>query len=172
MKKLYAIPFTALALTLGSACYAQVIVTFTPSTLVGHAGDTLTLSGILRNTSGAEVFLNGDMPTLNTIQDFTLDDTPFFLAAPTSLGAAGSAMTPDTFTGSLLTIMAGSTVPNGIYNGTLNYTGGATAFDNNIIGGNTFQVKIVPEPGTIAMFGAISTLGLGFAFRNRLRRRS
>ena len=150
-KRLLLILITALALgTLGRA--TQLTVSLSSPTLAGAPGSVLDFTGVLTNTTGADLFLNADSFNLASFAPSAIDDTPFFTNAPLFLSAGASTGTIDLFT---------VTIPNGFtpgnYAGFFQVIGGATSNDQALIGGASFTVTVqpaasgVPEPSSFTL---------------------
>jgi hypothetical protein len=123
------------------ALAGPVTIDFTSSLLNGQRGQTVTFSANLINTTGATVFLNSD--SLNIAAPLTGDDTKFFLFSPLSLGPGASSGSFQIFD---ISIPLGA--PFGLYSGSFDILGGATAAAFDPVGSADFAVNVVPEPAT------------------------
>lgn len=159
------------------AARAQTTLTLTPAAQAGSPGSTLFFSGTLANTGMSDVFLNGDSLTFNgPANGLTLDDSPFFANAPTSLGASGSGS--DTFTGGLFDVSLGASAVPGTYFGTFAVTGGAGGNAQGTLASQDFSVTVepaspsaAPEPSQVAGL-AFTALGLGGLLLRARRRKA
>jgi len=144
----------ALGMILGlpGMAYADLIFTLDTPTQNVSPGGTLTFTGILTNSTGSTLFLNGDDFTLDG-EGLALDDTPFLLNAPASLDSG------DSFTETILTVMADLTVPFQQAVGAFHILGGATESDQSLLATKEFEVHVVPEPGNGALL--VGLIGMG-----------
>lgn len=139
-------------------------------------GDTITLSGVIANTTANRVYLHGDTSFLQDPNvDITLDSSPFFLFAPTFLEPTGDPSGTDMYAGDFLDIVIGADVTPGVYTGFFPLNGGATPTLTDPLGSASFSVTVTPEPGSTALMAALGVWGAGFlnsrASKNRGKRR-
>lgn len=165
MKSIRLMTLCALGCLLSGAAHAQLTVSLTPSsTNPLQPGQTLSYSGTVTNTSGAEVFLNGDEILLHPTDAFVIDDTPFLTMAPLSLQPG------DAYTGALFNLTAPSDPVSHSYSGTFTIFGGPDSFTTDPVGVEAFRFQAVPEPGAMALLGGVVVSGIGFMLRRRRRR--
>ncbi len=126
------------------AAAATVSFAFDSSLLYAQPGDMVGFSGIITNTGGTTVFLNGDSLTFPI---GLIDDSPFF-ALPASLAPLASASGP------LFNITIPSGAALGTYVGTFNLLGGDTPADFDVLASSTFAVTVVPEPSSALLIAA------------------
>lgn len=153
--------------SLGKMCVLGVLVAWTSSastlslsldsvSLTGIAGGSVTFTGTIQNSSGAEVFLNGAGGIL-TYSELTLDLTPFFTFTPLSI--------PDgqMYSGPLFAVAISGVALSGDYPGNTFYIqGGADSSTFDTVGTVDFEVDVstgaaVPEvsSGNLAGIGCI-----------------
>jgi hypothetical protein len=118
--------------------------------LTGTAGSSITFQANVSNPSGTDTFLNGDSSITSSIL-VSVNDTPFILNAPVSLGSGGIAGPFDIFT-----VVLDPSIAAGIYTGTFSILGGADGASSNDLADLNFTVNVtpstsVPEPGTLQM---------------------
>jgi hypothetical protein len=137
-------------LTIGlssAAAYADT-VTFTltsPTEYVSpYTGGTLTFNATVSapSSNGAAVYLNGD--DFNIASPLALNDSdflnfPFFLSPGTK------------FTGDLFTVTIPAGTMNGNYLGSFTLLGGADGGASNVLGTDSFDVVVTPEPSSILL---------------------
>lgn len=136
------------------ALAAPITITFTSSLINGQRGQTVAFSANLTNTTGATMFLNGD--SLNIAAPLIGDDTKFFLNSPLTLG-------PGVSSGSfqIFDIFIPLATPFGLYSGSLDLLGGASAANFDPLGSAAFAVNVVPEPATGALLLIALCAGVG-----------
>jgi hypothetical protein len=129
---------------------ADLIITFTSSTLVGSAGTVLHFGGSLGNTGGTTIFLNGT--SFTTTASLVINDAPFFLNVPLFLASGG------TYSGPLFDASTTvGTAPGSVFNGTFRVLGGATPNDVSVLASQLFSVQVTspisatPEPSTLTL---------------------
>jgi hypothetical protein len=110
---------------------------------------------MVANTGAVTAFLNGD----SFVFPYAIDDAPFFLTVPPTLAPGASVSGP------LFAALIPAGAPLGLYVGSFSILGGDNPGAMNVLAMETFAVQVVPEPGTLAMFGA----GLLLAACRRLR---
>jgi hypothetical protein len=164
-------------LCISAVSYAAdpVSITFDASPQTGFpGGPDLIFSGTITNNTAFPIFLTGDALDLTPdVPGISIDDTPLFLSAPPFgtpfLDPAGTV----SFSGPLLDISLDSTVPAGLYTGTLTLTGGTgpngNPNDTTFLGSQPFQISVVPEPGTTPLLAAGSIVGATFLMRRQRR---
>jgi hypothetical protein len=164
-------------LCISAAAYAAdpVTITFDTSPQTGiPGGPDLIFSGNITNNTAFPIFLIGDMLDLTpNVAGISIDDTPLFLGAPPFgtpfLDPAGTV----SFSGPLLDVSLDTTVPNGLYTGTLTLLGGTgpdgNPNDTTFLGSNAFQVRVVPEPGVMSLLAAGGVVGAAFMTRRQRR---
>jgi hypothetical protein len=141
----------ALLLFLALSARADVInLSLVSSTVTGAPGTTVTFTGTLANTSGADININGASLTLATFDPSASDLTDFILNA-TGLLANGTSLGPVDF----FTVTIPNAFATGLYGGTLTVQGGTTENDDANLATTNFQVNVqpagsspVPEPST------------------------
>jgi hypothetical protein len=135
---------------------SPITVSFDSPVQSGSAGATLGFSGTLMNTTGSTLFLNGDSLTVNS--PIVLNDTPFFLNFPVSLGAGQS------FSGLIFNATIPLNTALGDYLGSFSVLGGITPSASDTLGAAPFTVSVttpaVPDGGSTAVLLATSALGL------------
>ncbi|MES2459201.1 MAG: PEP-CTERM sorting domain-containing protein [Armatimonadota bacterium] len=142
---------------------AQMTLTLSAPNQSARPGSLLTFAGTLTNPTTTTLLLNGDSFTLNG-PGLTLDDSPFFLDGPLSLGAG------QVFTGSLFTVRIAPTAPLQSTPGVFRIIGGTTDTAQNVLAAANFSVAAVaaPEPGSglLLLGGGL----LGVVIKRRRRR--
>ena len=153
---------------------AQVLLNFDTSLLTltqPGLANAVVLTGTIQNTGSAEVFLNAltlnfaDAP-VGTLQedDNGFGDTTFTTNVPLSLLAGES------YSGSLLGVFAATAPPDGIYNVTAEFRGGATDSEVGLLASRAFVVQYgvvtVPETGT-GLLAFIAAPGIVALVRRR-----
>ena len=139
------------------ALAGPITIDFASSLINGQRGQTVTFSANLTNTTGATVFLNSD--SLNIAAPLTGDDTKFFLFSPLSLGPGASSGIFQIFD-----ITVPPSAPFGLYSGSFDILGGASASDFNPVGSADFAVNVVPEPGVqVIPTGCVPPVTVGSA---------
>jgi hypothetical protein len=114
-----------------------IAVTLDSPVLAGLPGATLTFSGSLANSSGADQYINGAEVILNGFNSSSFDSTNFLPNAPLIL-------TKGTTTSSFnfLTVTIPAQFASGPYIGQLGVFGGSTATAQNLLGIVTFTVQV------------------------------
>jgi hypothetical protein len=146
---------TLVILTGSTAQGANVSVSFDFQRLTASPGQTVTFSGTITNLESAIVDMNGCTITLPG--QFVFDCVgPFFANAPLTVDANQTSLPFDMFT---VTVGVPYTDPFGLRPpGTFTVLGGVEGpggYDGstqNILGEASFQVDVVPEPGTATLF--------------------
>jgi len=139
---------------------SAIDVSFASSLLNAAPGQTVTFSATLTNTTVSPIYLNGD--AVNAAAGLILDDSPFLLGFPLSLGAAAAASGP------ILSVTVATGTSFGLYTGNFEILGGSTPLDFAPQGSATFAVNVVPEPGSLML--VTSSCSLLWIVRRRLRR--
>jgi hypothetical protein len=147
-------------------------VNFVNSDLSGAPGDVLTFSGTIENTGSDPLYINGIGVTgLGGIPPDNIDYTDFIVEGPIdSIDGGGSFGPFDFFT---------VTIPNpfsaGDLDGTVNFEGGSTTDDQELLGSADFGVQVtegspatVPEPASIWLLVTAAAAAMGV--RRRVRR--
>jgi len=153
-------------LCLASAARADLVdVTLTQTSQTAAAGSTIEFDATITNLSSTDtVFLNGDSSVTSSLL-LTVDDTPFLVNFPLSLG-------PDESSGpfALFDVTIDPSTPPGTYDlNAFSILGGLDDSASDIIGTADFSVmvegaSVTPEPGTLAL------LLLGFLVTGALTR--
>jgi hypothetical protein len=112
-------------------------VTMDSPALAGLPGATLTFSGTLANSSGADQYINGAEIILNGFSSTNSDATGFLLNAPLILTNGTTTSSFDFFTVTIPTQFA-----SGPYSGQLGIFGGSTSSDQNLLGIVNFTVQV------------------------------
>ena len=134
----------ALAL-LSSAHGQQATVTIAPQTLNAQRGDVVTFQGTIRNDGASELFLNGEsiLMSLRVTQilpvafDLHLDDTPFTVGVPPTLGPGAE------WSGNLFQITVGIDAPATTYDGSLSVLGGTGPAPFDLLGSAEFHLTVL-----------------------------
>lgn len=129
---------------------------FAPATQNVSVGSPATFSASITNTTGSDLYINGDaLDPLAT--NLTTDDTPFFntflAGTPVQLGAGQTYSFTDLFT------VTDDGAAFGSYTGRFTVYGGTTLDAQDFSGSQTFTVQAVPEASTLVSLGLM--LGLG-----------
>lgn len=145
----------ALLSTLSLSAQAQIDVQLAPDTLDATAGQTVTYTATLTNTTTDAVYINSDDITFGG--PGTPDDTPFLLNF-TGLLDAGQSITFQPF----LNLTLDDTAAIGQYFGTFEVLGGSSEDANDLVGSVNFSVATtVPEPSSIVpLLMGMSLVGL------------
>lgn len=134
-----------------------------PSLTLPPNGGTVTFRAFFKNNGPNPVYINGATITLVHPGGFTLDDTKFYLNAPTVLaGGATTAGFIDVFDVSATAGIPELTSAAGIFT----VVGGTTQNSFQDIGGDHFLVTVVPEGSSLALFG-VGIVALGVFLRRR-----
>ena len=144
-------------LAAAAACHAGTVVdvTFFPATQSGLPGDVLSFSGTIVNNTNATVFINAD--SFIFAISGAVDDSPFLLNAPLSLGPLESSAL---FAFLDVTVPLGQTP--GTYDGVLTVLGGADGNASDNLGAAAFHGAVntsAPEPGvSLLVVAAIAAM--------------
>jgi hypothetical protein len=158
--------FATLAIFLGPTSQAATVaITLETPMLVAAPGQTVIFQGVLTNTSGADVFLNSCNvnPPANSVGDCGAG--LFFDNAPFTLGAGEVSGPYPLFS---VTVDPNYSGPFGLLSGSFDVVGGIASDSEVTLGSQVFQVDVVPEPGTAALFGL--ALPAVFVLRRRAMR--
>jgi hypothetical protein len=155
---------------------AGIVVTFELPSQTGHPGDTLQFFGVISNTGGDTVFLNGDSPTLQGLS-LTINDQ-FFSTVPFSLDGGSSSRRIELFD---VVVSDPLLDPPAKYLGSYTLLGGANpptdtdpGSEDNLASANfdvttALRDTAAPEPGSWLLLGT-ALVGLGTLGRVRRRR--
>ena len=129
-------------------------------------GRTIAFYATVGNTDpDVTVYLNGDSPSMQSPP--TLDDNPFLIGFPLSLGPG------DTYHGELFDVTVPLGTPDGVYAGNFTIHGGSDRDAQDTLGSANFNVDVtgsaVPEPSSPVLL-VTGLAGLGGALRRRLAR--
>ncbi len=156
---------------IGSLQAASLLIVFDPLTLFGSPGQSVAVSGTVKNLEAVTVDLNSC--AVNLPGQFTTDNCGIFFdftfGAPLSLNAGDSA-TFDLFTFSANVPYTGA---YGIQSPGATFTilGGleiASFYDASVLNNLVeapFDVQVTPEPGTFALFALAVALAIGLKRR-------
>jgi hypothetical protein len=133
---------SALCLVASGAVAAPISFNFTSSLQTTVPGSNVTFSATVAETGGTTTFLNGDTVTFPLF----VDDTAFFLNFPAALAPFQSVTAP------IFTVLVPAGTPLGLYSGTFELLGGASAATFDSLASQTFAVDVVPEPATATLF--------------------
>jgi hypothetical protein len=116
--------------------------------LIGSLDSSVTFSGLIQNTSGSDVYLNGASANLS-YSELTFDPTPFLTLAPLVLADG------DFYSGPLFSIAISEVAIVGDYPGTFIIQGGADPSTFDTVASADFQVSVatVPEPPSAQLLG-------------------
>lgn len=144
---------------------STLFLAFDDISLSGSPSSSLTFSGILQNTTGSDVFLNGASGDL-AYAELTFDPTPFFVFVPLILADG------DIYTGDLFSIAISDIAIGGSYFGSFFILGGGDSSTFDQVAEADFEVDVsaVPELGAI-QYSLIGLLGFLGAYVCRLRLR-
>jgi hypothetical protein len=129
-------------------------VNFSVNPVLGVPGQVVSFTGNLTNITSNEVFINSVSYTFDISGAGVLDDSPFLLNAPLSLGPLGISPTFEFFT-----VTTPLSQAAGIYSGILTVLGGADDQSFDVLGDGTFSLQVgvasagVPEPATVLLLG-------------------
>lgn len=157
---------TVAFLMVGTAAMADSATLVLDSTFQSGIGP-LSFSGTITNGSTA-VFLNGDNIQWSGPSLPWVDDPGFITNTNPTL--APSESTGDVL---LFTLSVPNGTPLGLYEGTYQILGGASASDQGVLASELFSVEVtsdvqpVPEPSSYMLFGT-GLLALGFLARRKL----
>jgi hypothetical protein len=138
----------------------------TVSSVLGTAGEDVTVFGTITNTGKGRVFLNGEGFSLGSSSLLNGDVTDFFTNAPASLSGGANSGLIALFSFDI----APGTAPGVYGENFLQLLGGTGKFDQDDIADAEFSVtvesSVVPEPETIGLL----VLGLAGVILMRRRR--
>lgn len=121
---------------------AQLTLTLDAPNQAGQPGDQVLFSGILTNTGGLTVFLNGDDLSLNG-GGLDTDDSPFLASSPASIDP-GATWSGDLFYVTIDT----STIPD-LYPGTFSVLGGDNPNTFDVLSSADFSVFVRQVPSSV-----------------------
>jgi hypothetical protein len=156
-----------MAISAVTATAAPISIVFSNGSLTGGPGTTITFVATMTNTTASTQNLNGDSFTVQSPFAFpaNFNDSAFLNLWPLSLSAGGSYGPAGLFD---VTIPLNT--PAGSYTQAFNLLGGTGPSDQNLIGTATFQINVVPEPGTgvmTALAGGLLVLLMVWKSRGR-----
>ena len=129
----------------------------------GVVGSTVVFSATLTNTDRTTtIFLNAAEASLNAVSSSSslpVDTDPFFINFPISIDPGLS-----TADAELFDVFLPDGTPLGLYAGTIAIFGGTDSGSFDLLGTETFNVEVTPEPGS-ALLLALGSLALGCGLR-------
>jgi hypothetical protein len=135
------------------AARADATLTFINPYAYITPGGTIEFDGTLTNTGDTDLYLNGDIFNLQSL-DLTVDDSPFIFEGPTFLAAG------DSFSGAFINVTADNEILPGEYLGWYTIQGGADTNTYDDLATEDFYIYVAfdtnpssttPEPTTFLL---------------------
>jgi hypothetical protein len=130
----------ALASSFATTSSASAVFQLNPTDVTAAPETDVSFSGVLTNTGGSDLFLNGDVSIL-PFAGLILDDSAFFSNAPLFLSPGGS------YSGPFFDVLISDVTP-GPYAGSFTIQGGDDGNSFDDLASQDFRISVpaVPEP--------------------------